>query len=95
MALRADMDALPVTEATGLPFASLHAGVMHACGHDGHTAMLVGAAELLMAQARPPTLPVRLLFQPAEETSEWRGRANVPGVFCSMSCRGRWDVDIR
>ncbi|MCA9573220.1 MAG: amidohydrolase, partial [Myxococcales bacterium] len=66
VALRADTDALPVHEDTGLPFASVHEGVMHACGHDGHTSMLVGAAALLLAD--PPPLPVRLLFQPAEET---------------------------
>ncbi len=65
VALRADTDALPVHEDTQLPFSSVHDGVMHACGHDGHTAMLVGAAELLVAD--PPPLPVRLLFQPAEE----------------------------
>ena len=65
VALRADMDALPVHEATGLPFASQVPGVMHACGHDGHTSMLVGAAELLLAS--PPLLPVRLIWQPAEE----------------------------
>lgn len=66
IALRADTDALPIHEATGLPFASVHDGVMHACGHDGHTAMLVGAAALLAAD--PPPTPVRLLFQPAEES---------------------------
>jgi len=65
IALRADTDALPVHEETGLDFASIHEGVMHACGHDGHTSMLVGAAEMLLAD--PPPLPVRLLFQPAEE----------------------------
>ena len=66
VALRADMDALPIKEDTGLPFASSNEGVMHACGHDGHTAMLLGAAALL----DPDQLsgPVRLLFQPAEET---------------------------
>ncbi len=68
IALRADTDALPIHEETGLPFASTHAGVMHACAHDGHTAMLVGAASLLLAD--PPPLPVRLLFQPAEEVAE-------------------------
>ena len=65
IALRADIDALPIPEATELPFASEVDGVMHACGHDGHTAMLVGAAELLLAEPGPG--PTRLIFQPAEE----------------------------
>lgn len=69
--LRADMDALPVTEATGLPFASRHEGRMHACGHDAHMAMLLGAAEMLSAIVReePGRLrgKVLFLFQPAEE----------------------------
>jgi hippurate hydrolase len=65
IALRADIDALPIHEETGLEFASQVDGVMHACGHDGHTAMLVGAAELLLADPAPG--PTRLIFQPAEE----------------------------
>jgi len=63
--LRADMDALPISEETGLPYASNNPGVMHACGHDGHVAMLLGAAALLRSQQLPGT--VKLLFQPAEE----------------------------
>ncbi len=67
IALRADLDALPISEETGLPFASRNNGVMHACGHDGHTSMLLGAAMLLAREESLPA-PVRLIFQPAEET---------------------------
>ncbi|MBD2868724.1 M20 metallopeptidase family protein [Paenibacillus arenilitoris] len=65
IALRADMDALPIREETALDFASERPGVMHACGHDAHTAMLLGAARLLQRRRFAGT--VRLLFQPAEE----------------------------
>jgi amidohydrolase len=65
--LRGDMDALPITEATGLPFASRHDGVMHACGHDLHVAMLAGAARLLSARQAELAGSVVFMFQPGEE----------------------------
>ncbi|MBK1657719.1 M20 aminoacylase family protein [Paracraurococcus ruber] len=83
--LRADMDALRIEEATGLPHASTNPGVMHACGHDGHTAMLLGAARWLAAH-RDFAGTVHLIFQPAEEG---RGGARAmieDGLFDRFPC---------
>ncbi len=68
LALRADLDALPIQEQTGLPFASTRDGVMHGCGHDGHTAILIGVAHVLAGAADQLRGEVRLLFQHGEET---------------------------
>ncbi len=65
MALRADMDALPIAEDSGLPYASNCPDVMHACGHDGHTATLLGTAAVLAEMRSHLPGPVKLFFQPA------------------------------
>jgi hippurate hydrolase len=66
VALRADIDALPISEKTGLPYASAHSNRMHACGHDGHVSILLGAAAILKQSGELPVC-VKLIFQPAEE----------------------------
>jgi amidohydrolase len=78
--LRGDMDALPVTERTGLPYASGVDGVMHACGHDLHTAMLAGAARLLSARRAELAGNVIFMFQPAEEIAGGAGLMIAEGV---------------
>ena len=67
LAMRADMDALPIQEATGLPYASETPGIMHACGHDGHTAMLMAAASILTKHKEDIHGTIKFIFQPAEE----------------------------
>lgn len=83
VALRADMDALPVFEETGLPFASSTPGCMHACGHDGHSSMLLGALALLHAE--PAEGPVRFIWQPAEETASGARAMIGDGVLDGVS----------
>lgn len=85
LGLRADMDALPIQEATGLPHASCHDGVMHACGHDGHTAILLAAAKYLAEHGRfSGTL--NLIFQPAEEGLGGAKRMMEDGLFERFPC---------
>lgn len=85
LGIRADMDALPITEATGLPYASENAGVMHACGHDGHTTVLLAAARFLAESGRfDGTL--NLIFQPAEENGGGANRMIAEGLFERFPC---------
>ena len=70
LAFRADMDALPLTDAKNCSYTSTHKGIMHACGHDGHTATLLGLATVLAPVARRLPRPVTLIFQPAEENGQ-------------------------
>lgn len=80
IAFRSDADALPITEKTGLPFASTHPGNMHACGHDGHMAMVLTLAQWLQEQENLPH-NVLLIFQPAEETTGGAKDLCQSGVF--------------
>lgn len=77
VALRADLDALPIQEGNAVPYASQNPGVMHACGHDVHTAVLLGAAQLLWERRSQISGQVRLIFQPAEERSDCLGASHL------------------
>ncbi|MGE8678567.1 MAG: M20 aminoacylase family protein [Achromobacter marplatensis] len=85
LGLRADMDALPIHETTGLPYASQHPGKMHACGHDGHTATLLAAAHAL-AQRGQFDGTVHLIFQPAEEGHGGAQKMIADGLFDRFPC---------
>lgn len=85
LGLRADMDALPITEATGLSYASRNPGRMHACGHDGHTTVLLGAARYL-AETRRFDGTIHLIFQPAEEDIGGAKRMIEEGLFNLFPC---------
>ena len=80
VALRADIDALPIVEQTGLPYCSTHDGRMHACGHDGHTATLLGVTSILQSIARELPVCVKLIWQPAEEGGGGADRLIRAGV---------------
>jgi hippurate hydrolase len=93
LGLRADMDALPIDEATGLDYASCHTGVMHACGHDdhvGHTAMLLAAAQHV-AQRGNFYGTLNLIFQPP--ASSWRCRPSCRAI--STRCTWSWSPSAR
>ena len=85
LGLRAEMDALPIHEANTLPHASIHAGLMHACGHDGHTAMLLAAARHL-AEAGSFSGTLNLIFQPAEEGLGGARKMMEDGLFERFPC---------
>jgi len=93
VAVRGDIDALPIQEATGLPFASANAGVMHACGHDVHAAWAVGAARLLAGQ--PAEGDVLVVLQPAEETGKGAAALLASGALDEVAAIFGGHVDRR
>jgi hippurate hydrolase len=93
VAVRGDIDALPITEATGLPFASQRAGVMHACGHDVHAAWTVGVAHLVARE--PATGDVVVVLQPAEETGKGAAAVLASGALAGVAAIFGAHVDRR
>ncbi len=94
--LRADMDALPIHEQTDLPFSSIWPGKMHACGHDIHTATLLGVAAILADLRSQLHGTLRLIFQPAEETPESGAQAMIAACCCRCGSGKRFrHVKIR
>jgi amidohydrolase len=93
VALRGDIDALPIVEATGLPFASRNTGIMHACGHDMHATWAVGAAMLLARQ--PAVGEVRIILQPAEELGEGAPKVLASGALDGVEAIFGAHVDWR
>lgn len=86
LGIRADIDALPITEETGCSFASENAGTMHACGHDTHTAILLAAAKLFAKHRDRLRVTIRLIFQPAEEFIEDSGALHLKTVPSVLAC---------
>ena len=86
LGLRADMDALPIREITGLPYASKHDGKMHACGHDGHTATLLAAAKVMAERKEQLNGTLHLIFQPAEEGHGGAQKMVDQGLFDLFPC---------
>lgn len=93
VAIRGDIDALPIVEETGLPFASVNTGVMHACGHDVHATWAVGAAALLAA--KPATGDIIIVLQPAEETGQGAAALMKEGALDGVSMIFGGHVDRR
>jgi hippurate hydrolase len=90
--IRADMDALPMTEKTNLPYSSKNPGRMHACGHDGHTTMLMGAAKYL-AETKNFSGTVYCIFQPAEEGGNAGAKSMInDGLFTKFNINSVWGV---